>query len=251
MENKNNQGGQGNNQDNQNKGNNNQGGQQGNQGVNWDDQNKGGNAGGRNNNDNGSNKSKEPEGKMYTQAQIDQMLASAKGQGQSELAKQLGLDPNDAKAQALVKAVLDSQKTDEQKALEQQQAQNTELEALKLKALTAEVKAESMVAEVKPEHADDITTLVMSKLAASDGKGDTKTIVGEFKSKYPAWFKDGSNEEDDKTKDKNAGQRGTGSTPRTGGQNNQGNDDKGLGARLAAQRRGTNQNKSSFWGQSK
>ena len=79
---------------------------------------------------------------------------------------------------------------------------------------------------------------------------DLKTIIGEFKTKYPVWFGE-SSEEDDKNKDKGngkgkTGQRGTGSSVKNSDKEKK-DEEKGLGARLAAQRRGTGK-KSSYWG---
>lgn len=96
-----------------------------------------------------------------------------------------------------------------------------------------------MMAGVKPQYVDDAIALVMAKITDDT---DFKSILAEFKTKYPIWFdvsEDGKN--DNKNK---AGQRGTGASMQS--KNNKDGEEKSLGARLAAQRR-TNNKKSSFW----
>ena len=84
----------------------------------------------------------------------------------------------------------------------------------------------------------------MSK-TSKDEEADLKTIIGEFKTKYPVWFGEDS-KEDEKEKDKKKkGQRGTGSSVKTSKKDT--DDNKGLGARLAAQRKGGSK-KFSYWG---
>ena len=113
----------------------------------------------------------------------------------------------------------------------------------------AEAKAEAMMLGVKTQYVDDVVTLALAKMTEDS---DLKTIIGEFKTKYPVWFGE-SEEDDDKGKGKDTkgktGQKGTGSSVKTSKEDKKA-DEKGLGARLAAQRRGTGK-KSSYWGNNK
>lgn len=185
--------------------------------------------------------------KTFNQDQVNRMMTREKNQGRAAALKELGIDPKDTKAMAMVKAFIESQKTDEQKDAEQKAANaRTEQENTR-RILVAEAKAEAMVAGVQPKFVDDIVTLVVAKMGDDT---DLKTLIGEFKTKYPTWFE--ASGEDDKggkggSGGKKTGQRGTGSSVKGDSGSKGGKDDKGLGARLAAQRKSSS-GKKSYWG---
>ena len=78
---------------------------------------------------------------------------------------------------------------------------------------------------------------------------DLKTIIGEFKIKYPVWFGESSEEDDKDKKDSGkTGKKGTGSSVKNSDKEKK-EENKGLGARLAAQRK--TGKKSSYWGGNK
>ena len=187
--------------------------------------------------------------KTFTQDQVNRMMTREKNQGRNAVYKELGIDPKDTKAIAMVKALIDSQKTDEQKAAEKESENQTKMNEAEHRAQVAEAKAEAMMLGVKVQYVDDIVTLALAKMTEDS---DLKTIIGEFKTKYPVWF--GESEDDDKDeKDKGkgkTGQKGTGSSVKTSKEDKDKGEEKGLGARLAAQRRGTGK-KSSYWGNNK
>ena len=187
--------------------------------------------------------------KTFTQDQVNRMMTREKNQGRNAVYKELGIDPKDTKAIAMVKALIDSQKTDEQKAAEKESENQTKMNEAEHRAQVAEAKAEAMMLGVKVQYVDDIVTLALAKMTEDS---DLKTIIGEFKTKYPVWF--GESEDDDKDeKDKEkgkTGQKGTGSSVKTSKEDKDKGEEKGLGARLAAQRRGTGK-KSSYWGNNK
>lgn len=188
-----------------------------------------------------------PAGKTFTQEQVTKISTREKNQGRAAAYKEMGIDPKDTKTMNMVKAFLESQKSDDQKAAEKQAAdQNARVEA-EQRAVIAEAKAEAMMQGVKPQYVDDIVTLALAKMTEDS---DLKTVIGEFKTKYPVWFgesDDKDDDKDDKGKGK-TGQRGTGSSVKTD-KEKKGDDKgaKGLGARLAAQRKSGNK-KSSYWG---
>lgn len=196
----------------------------------------------------GSGDDKGKSGKTFTQEQVNKMMTREKNQGRSAALKELGIDPKDSKMVAMVKALIESQKTDEQKAAEKDAENQTKVNEAERRAQVAEAKAEVMMMGVKTQYVDDVVALALAKMTEDS---DLKTIIGEFKTKYPVWF--GESEDDDEDgKDKGkgkTGKKGTGSSVKTS-KEDKGKEEKGLGARLAAQRRGTGK-KSSYWGNNK
>lgn len=187
--------------------------------------------------------------KTFTQEQVTKISTREKNQGRASALKEMGIDPKDTKMIAMIKAFVDSQKTDDQRAAEQQaeaQKQNAENER---RLAIAEAKAEAMMQGVKAQYVDDIVTLALAKVSDDS---DLKTIIGEFKTKYPVWFGESGEDENDKDKGKGkTGQRGTGSSIKNNDKDKNGDDKgKGIGARLAAQRKSGN-SKSSYWGAKK
>lgn len=174
--------------------------------------------------------------KTFTQAQVNKMMTTEKNQGRAAALKELGIDPKDTKAVAMVKALIDSQKTDEQKDAETKAAEQAKIAEAEQRALFAEAKAEAMTLGVKPEFVDDVVTLAMSKLKDDT---DLKTIIGEFKTKYTVWF--GSSDEEDKN---STGKKGTGASIKNSSKKE--SNKESLGARLAAQRK-TTTTKKSYW----
>lgn len=188
-------------------------------------------------------------GKTFTQDQVTRMMAREKNQGRNAAYKELGIDPKDTKTVNMFKAFIESQKTDEQKAVEKESENQAKVTEAEQRAQVAEAKAEAMMLGVKPQYVDDVVTLALAKMTEDS---DLKTVIGEFKTKYPVWFGEsgGEDDKDGKGKDNkgNTGQRGTGSSVKTSDKDKKGGEDnKGLGARLAAQRK-SGSKKSSYWG---
>lgn len=181
--------------------------------------------------------------KTFNQSQVNKMMTREKNQGRNSVYKELGIDPKDTKTLAAVKAFVDSQKTDEQKAAEKDAEAQAKTREAELRAQVAEAKAEAMMQGVKAQYVDDIVTLALAKMTEDS---DLKTIIGEFKTKYPVWFGESEKDDkDDKGKGK-TGQKGTGSTVKSSDKEKK-DDNKSLGARLAAQRK-SGSKKSSYWG---
>lgn len=181
--------------------------------------------------------------KTFTQKQVSSMMAKEKRQGRDAAFKEMGIDPNDSKMVNMFKAFIQSQKTDEQKANEEAATQAAKIAEAEHRVMVAEAKAEAMQLGVLPQYVDDAVTLALSKMSDDDDT-DLKSIIGELKTKYPIWF-DASNAGAD---GKNAtGQKGTGASVNNSSDKG-GKENKGMGARLAAQRKATNgANKKSFW----
>jgi hypothetical protein len=197
--------------------------------------------------------------KMFSQAQVNHMMANEKKQGRAAAFNEMGINPNDPNAAQMMnmfKAFVSSMKTDEQKAQEQTAAQQIALAESQSKLQRAELKAEALQLGANPEFVDDIVTIAVSKM---DDKTDAKTVIGELKTKYSVWFTPDVSENNDKGKGQkqqnNNQQNNNGGTGQNGTGTSVGNGSKkagtdkgtsGLGARLAAQRNQATQKKS-FW----
>ena len=192
---------------------------------------------------NKDDKKKSKSGKMFSQEQLNRMMTREKNQGRNAVYRELGINPKDSKAIAMVKALIESQKTDEEKQKEKEDEATQKMNEAEQRAQLAEAKAEAMMLGVKTQYVEDVVTLALAKMTEDS---DLKTIIGEFKTKYPVWF--GESEEDDKQKEQKqkTGQKGTGSSIGKSKKDTEKNE-KGLGARLAAQRKG-NAKKFSYWG---
>ena len=186
-------------------------------------------------------------GKTFTQDQVNRMMTREKNQGRNAVYKELGIDPKDSKTINMFKAFIESQKTDEQKASEKEAENQSKVTEAEKRAQVAEAKAEAMMLGVKSQYVEDIVTLALAKMTEDS---DLKTIIGEFKTKYPIWFGESSEEDEKNNKDKGkTGQKGTGSSVKTSKEDKGKGEEKGLGARLAAQRKTSK--KSSYWGGNK
>lgn len=207
-------------------------------------------AGGKNTSGEGENQSGAGDGegtqagtqsteKTFTQNQVTSMMAKEKKQGKEAAFRELGIDPNNAQQMAMIKALVESQKTDEQKTIEQAAENAAKIAEAEHRALVAEAKAEAMQLGIKPEFVDDAVTIALSKV---DDNTDLKSVIGEMKTKYSVWF-DNTVPEDNKNA---TGKTGTGSSMNNNGTGGTGKKAaEGLGARLAAQR--TQGQKKSFW----
>lgn len=199
------------------------------------------NNGGQSTGDNNGNNDGKGE-KTFTQDDVNRMMTREKKQGANSVYNELGIKPGDKKSIEAVKKFLESQKTDAQKEAESIAANNAALEEANHKLALAEAKAEAMQLGVQAQFVDDAVTLALGKVASEDGT-DIKTALGELKTKYPVWFEGGN--ADDKDSKAKTGQRGTGSSV-TSGQKDKGDDNKNLGARLAANRK-VSATKKSYW----
>lgn len=184
--------------------------------------------------------------KTFSQEQVTAMMAKEKKQGKASVYKELGIDPNDSNMVSMFKAFIESQKTDEQKQHEQAATNAAKYAEIESRAKIAEAKVDAMQLGVLPQYVDDVVTLVLAKQSED---ADIKTEVSQLKSKYPFWFGGQPSGEATKTStDSSTGQKGTGSSVKTSSKAASSGEEKGLGSRLAAQRRGNTSNSSkSYW----
>lgn len=194
----------------------------------------------------GATKNNSTNSKTFNQEQVTAMMAKEKKQGRASVYKEFGIDPNDGNMVSMFKAFIESQKTEEQKQQEQAATNAAKYAEIESRAKIAEAKVDAMQLGVLPQYVDDVVTLVLAKQSED---GDIKTEVGQLKSKYPFWFGEQSNNDTAKTNTgSSTGQKGTGSSVKTSSKSVSSGEEKGLGSRLAAQRRGnTSSSSKSYW----
>lgn len=184
--------------------------------------------------------------KTFSQEQVTAMMAKEKKQGRASVYKEFGIDPNDSNMVLMFKSFIESQKTEEEKQQEQAATNAAKYAEIESRAKIAEAKVDAMQLGVLPQYVDDVVTLVLAKQSED---ADIKTEVSQLKSKYPFWFGGQPSGETTKTStDSSTGQKGTGSSVKTSSKAASSGEEKGLGSRLAAQRRGNTSNSSkSYW----
>lgn len=176
--------------------------------------------------------------KTFTQEEVNKMMAREKRQGAASVYRLLGIKSSDTKMLNALKAFINSQKTDDQKA----EADNEALKEANRKLLIAEAKAEAMQLGVQAQYVDDVVTLAIGK-KTDDEEFDIKTAISELKTKYPVWFT--ASKDDDKKK-QDVGQKGTGSSVKSG-RKDKTDGKESLGKRLAANRRKSLGSSKSYW----
>ena len=117
--------------------------------------------------------------KTFNQRQVSAMMTKEKKQGRNAAFAELGIDPNNAQQVAMVKALIESQKTDEQKMNEEAAAQAAKVAEVEHRAMVAEAKAEAMKSGAKAEYVDDIVALAMTKI---DDKNDLESVISDLPS---------------------------------------------------------------------
>ena len=188
----------------------------------------------------GGEKPKATEEKKFTQSQLNKMMTKEKGQGRAAVLKEFGIDPKDTKMVNMVKAMINGQKSDVEKAAEVSKKE----EELEKKAMMSETKVEVLMFGVKAEFVEDAVALALMKV--TDGN-DLASVLETFKTKYPVWFNDETGDGKSAKSDVNkTGQKGTGASMK-GAEKGKSTDAKGLGARLATERRAQTTVKQSLW----
>lgn len=187
---------------------------------------------------------KDDEKKSYSDEELGKLLSSKSKEGKAEVLKALGFKSEEEASAAIKKYQewLDSQKTDEEKRKEKENQTNAELAEAKRTAEIAEAKVEALKLGAKPDSVDDVISLAISKKSED---GDFKTVIAEIKKKYSNMFETSTDEDDKDSKKKKAGQKGTGGNINNRIKDNNKDEPKSLGQRLAASRRGNK--KSSFF----
>lgn len=159
----------------------------------------------------------EAAGKVFTQEEVNALMAKEKNQGRLAVLKELGVADAKTAKEGLTKyqTYLDSQKTELEKLQGESETEKTARLTAEAKATVLEQKFEVMTAGVKVEYVDDVVALAKAKV--TEEKAFT-AVLTELKTKYPAFFED-----------KEEGSKGTGNS--VDGKKNK-NEPESLGKRL-------------------
>ena len=134
-----------------------------------------------------------PAGKTYTQEQLNTMMANEKRTARNAILKELGFDIKDDKnfkdTMKNIKDTLDAGKTQAQLDAEAKAAAETAKAEAETKAAKLEMKVAALAAGVNPEYLDDIIVLAQAKVSETN---TVDKVMEEFKTKYPAFFKESS-----------------------------------------------------------
>lgn len=179
----------------------------------------GGSDGGQGGNQGGAGNQNPAGGKTFTQEQVNTMMANEKRTARNALLKELGYEVKDgAKAAdvvATVKGILDQGKTQQQLDKEAKDNAESAKAAAESKAATLQAQVDVMKAGVKPDYVDDAIIMLLPRVAEEK---PLSKLLEEYKTKYPAWFGEGSSS-------------GTGSA--TNPPRGKGGETGGMGKRLA------------------
>ena len=190
--------------------------------------------------------SAQPSERTFSQNDVNRMMAREKKQGRNSVYNELGIDPNDTRSIELIKTLMGAQKAqdaqvDDVAATAATADADQRVVEAENRAMIAEAKVEAMALGVQPQFVDDVVTLAMARMSEQGEGAEFKTIIGEMKTKYSAWFTPAADDKDSK------GQKGTGSSIRSESGSNASKKDEGIGKRLAAQRK-PNRKNFSYWG---
>lgn len=129
------------------------------------------------------------EGKSYTQAQLNTMMANEKRTARQALLKELGFDVKDDKSFSDtikgIKQTLDAGKTQQQLDNEAKTKAENDAKDATARAEQAEMKVSALTAGVNPQRLDDMIILAQAKIA----KGQTADqAFADLKKSYPDAF---------------------------------------------------------------
>lgn len=138
---------------------------------------------------NQQNQNQQQDGKNYTQAQINAMMANEKRTARQALLKELGFDVKDDQSftdtLAGIKKTLDAGKTQQQLDQEAKNKAEGEAKDATARAELAEMKVSALTAGVNPKQLDDMIILAQAKIA----KGQTADqAFADLKKDYPDAF---------------------------------------------------------------
>ena len=138
---------------------------------------------------NQQNQDQQHDGKSYTQAQINAMMANEKRTARQALLKELGFDVKDDQSftdtLAGIKKTLDAGKTQQQLDQEAKTKAEGEAKDATARAELAEMKVSALTAGVNPKRLDDMIILAQAKIS----KGQTADqAFADLKKDYPDAF---------------------------------------------------------------
>lgn len=198
-----------------------------------EDNNQGGN------DDSGKDDQTDSGKKTFTQEEVTRMMTREKKEGRNAAIKALGFENEEEakKAASLLKALLDSQKSDKEKAEEEKNnAVNQKSDAEK-RASEAEAKLTCFLSGVNKDSIDDVLSIALPKVTEDK---DLSKVLEDMKknNRYASFFEGNSGGK--------GGDKGTGNPPGHSGK--EGEDEKGsYGKRLGSQNKPTKEKKSSYF----
>lgn len=138
---------------------------------------------------NQQNQDQQQDGKNYTQAQINAMMANEKRTARQALLKELGFEVGDDQSYtttvANIKKTLDAGKTQQQLDQEAKNKAEGEAKDATARAELAEMKVSALTAGVNPKRLDDMIILAQAKIV----KGQTADqAFADLKKDYPDAF---------------------------------------------------------------
>lgn len=138
---------------------------------------------------NQQNQDQQQDGKNYTQAQINVMMANEKRTARQALLKELGFEVGDDQSYtttvANIKKTLDAGKTQQQLDQEAKNKAEGEAKDATARAELAEMKVSALTAGVNPKRLDDMIILAQAKIV----KGQTADqAFADLKKDYPDAF---------------------------------------------------------------
>lgn len=177
----------------------------------------------------------EPE-KMFSQSELNRLLANEKKQGRSAILKELGFADAATAKKALedLKAYQDSQKTLEQKYADLQKETETLKNAQNAELAAMTIKLDAVKMGVNPDALDDFAAIAIGKI---DEKNDLQAVVKAMQKNpiYSGFFSSAVTTE-----------KGTGGSPAAGGGKATPNTEN-IGERLAKARAENNQKSNSYF----
>lgn len=178
-------------------------------------------------------------GKTFTQEEVTRMMTREKKEGRNAAIKALGFENEEEakKAASLLKALLDSQKSEKEKAEEEKNnAVNQKSDAEK-RASEAEAKLTCFLSGVNKDSIDDVLSIALPKV--TDDKDLSKVLEDMKKNnRYASFFEENSGGK--------GGSKGTGNPPGHSGKED--GDEKGsYGKRLGSQNKSAKEKKSSYF----
>lgn len=176
--------------------------------------------------------------KKFTQEEVTRLMTREKKEGRKAAIKSLGFESEEEakKGAALLKALLDSQRSDDEKEKEKNKnLQNDKSDAEK-RANIAESKLSCLLAGVNKDSIDDVLSIALNKV--TDDK-DLDSVLKDMKKekRYSSFFDSIDNN----------GKDGTGSDPGHSGEKG-GNSKGDYGKNLASKNNNNNEKKSSYFG---
>ena len=128
-----------------------------------------------------------PAPKMYSQEDVNRMMANEKRQGRSSVLRELGIDPEDKDGIKNAKATLDSHKTQQQLDSEALTNEKTARAEADKRAVTAERKLSLVTSGCKKEFVDEVMALASAKVTDTV---DFDAAIKAVKEKCPAFFEE-------------------------------------------------------------